>query len=338
MNKTRTIAVVYSLPTRRALSGAFADTEQDTVDSAEEVCAALNLKGAAAFLVPVSENTIDSISRIKADCIVNLIDWTGLDLPLSDMALTRIEHTGVPFTGATRENYLTTSDKILMKKALDDRNLPTPRWQMFELGTESVRGDFVYPVIVKLAFEHCSIGLTHDSVVDDAGQLASRAAERIKTFGEPVIAEEFIVGREFQVTALETPRGVTVLPPAEIIFDTQGPESLLTYESRWEESTKDYTTSRVALPELDPGFGRAIETVAKKTFKNLGFRDYARLDIRTRGTDIFILESNCNPGLSDSDEYGMTVSYKAAGMTFADFVWTIVSSSMRRFMRPVVQA
>lgn len=166
MKKPLAIAVIYSLPTKRALVSPFADTEEDTVDSAEEVFEALKTKGACPFLVPISEDTIGSIARIRADCIVNLIDWTGLDLPLSDAAFTAIELTGIPYTGATRENYLTTSDKILMKKALDVYKLPTPRWQLFEIGTEQIRNDFRYPVIVKLAFEHCSIGITHESVVN----------------------------------------------------------------------------------------------------------------------------------------------------------------------------
>jgi D-alanine-D-alanine ligase len=225
-----------------------------------------------------------------------------------------------------------------MKKALDLQKLPTARWQLFETGTETVRHDFRYPVIVKLAFEHCSIGLTHDSVVATSRELVARAAERIKTFGEPVVAEEFIIGREFQVTAIETRGGIVILPPAEILFDTQGPESLLTFDSRWNETTADYVSSRVGLPVLPADFVGRIATVAKKTFMELGFRDYARLDIRTAGNTIYILEANSNPGLSDSDEYGMTVSYKAGGMTFADFVWTIVGSSMRRFSRSFVQA
>ena len=33
---------------------------------------------------------------------------------------------------------------------------------------------------------------------------------------------------------------------------------------------------------------------------------------------------------TDSDEYGMTVSYRAVGMTFADFVWAIVESAIKR--------
>ncbi len=76
-----------------------------------------------------------------------------------------------------------------------------------------------------------------------------------------------------------------------------------------------------------------MDAVARDTFTRLSFRDYARLDIRVRDEDIFILEANSNPGLDDDPEYGITVSYKAIGMTFADFMWEIIQSCLRRFKK-----
>ena len=39
------------------------------------------------------------------------------------------------------------------------------------------------------------------------------------------------------------------------------------------------------------------------------------------------------PGLDDDPEYGITVSYKAIGMTFADFIREIILSCLRRFKK-----
>ena len=330
MKHLRDITVVYSLPTRRALASPYADTEEDTVESATEVARALEAHGAKVTLLPIDEDHIERVGDIRVDLIFNIIDWTGLDLPLSDRALQIIEHTNIPVTGATRANYIMTSDKITMKTALVEHGLPTARFQIFERGDEQPRSDFRYPVIVKPALEHCSIGLTHDAVVDDRETLKKRVLDRIKTFHEPMVVEEFISGREFQVTVIDTPEGPRVLPPAEIVFDTHGEDSLLTYESRWDDTTTDYKTSHVALPVLDPQLLASIEEITKKTFVRLGMRDYARLDIRTRGLEVFILEANSNPGLSDDMEYGMTLSYKAVGWRFSDFIWKIVESAMCR--------
>ena len=217
-----------------------------------------------------------------------------------------------------------------MKRLFEQNNLPTARFQIFETGQEHVRSDFHYPVIIKPALEHCSIGLSPDAIVESESMLARRVADRIKKFEEPMVVEEFITGREFQVTALETGEGIQVLPPAEVVFDTRSPIHMLTYDSRWDDATVEYKTSHVAVPKLDERLLANIERTTKETFKALGFRDYTRLDIRLRGEEVIILEANSNPGLSDDAEYGMTLSYRAIGWTFADFIWKIVESALRR--------
>lgn len=319
------IIVVFSTPTRRALRTPYIDTEDDTADSAKLIADTLNAK-----LVAIDEDHIDSISSLKGDVFFNLIEWTGLDLPLADRAFALLEKTGFPITGATRENYMMTSDKTSMKKALDRYSLPTARWQLFTTGDETVRPDFHYPVIIKPSLEHCSIGLDHDSIVSEKQALVPRVKEKIETFHEPMIVEEFIIGREFQVTALETATGVLVLPPAEVVFADKDPHHLLTFESRWDSETADYKSSHVAISELSSKLQQGITNVTQHAFRTLSMRDYARMDIKTQGDDVYILEANSNPGLSDDMEYGMTLSYKAIGWTFKDFLEKIVSSSLRR--------
>lgn len=319
------ILVVFSTPTRRALQTPYIDTEDDTADSAAQIAEVLSAK-----LVAIDEDHLDKILTLKADVLFNLIEWTGLDLGLADSAFALLEKTGIPVTGATRQNYIMTSDKALMKKALDQHKLPTARWQLFTTGEEKVRDDFDYPVIIKPSLEHCSIGLDHESIVKDKKTLSVRVKDKISVFHEQMVVEEFIEGREFQVTALETAAGVLVLPPAEVVFTNPDSNHLLTFESRWDSETTDYKSSHVAISELSPRLQQGITNVTQHAFKKLGMRDYARMDIRTRGDNVFILEANSNPGLSDDMEYGMTLSYKAIGWTFKDFLEKIISSALRR--------
>lgn len=324
------IAVIYSVPTRRAINTPYKATDEDTKDSAEEVAGALATKGAKPKLIPITEDSIGMISTITADVIFNLIEWDGLDTPLTLAAFDALEKTQIPYTGSTKEAIIVCNDKARMKAKLDESGLPTPRWQLFSTGDEVVRQDVAFPLIVKLAREHCSIGLTKDAVVSRPEELLHAIRERINTFHQPVYAEEFIFGRELQVTVFEEEAGLTVLPPAEIVFDTAGTKAFLTYKSRWEEGHADYRESHVAKATLTPPLMRELYRISHKTFRAFEFRDYSRLDIRLRGEKIFILEANANPGLSDDDAYGMTVSYRAAGLTFADFCREIVASCLRR--------
>jgi D-alanine-D-alanine ligase len=327
------VAVLYSLPTHRAQSSDFVVTDTDTEDSAKKIYKALH-PDTSVRLYPIREDTIQSIKTIHADVFINCIEWDGLDLPLTLQAFDVIESSGIPYAGATKKNYEVTTDKLLMKKAFDDHALPTAPWQLFLTGRETVKKDFRYPVIVKLSQTHCSVGLDQDAIVVDDKILQSRVQERIHTFHQPVIAEEFIQGREFQVTMLEHESGLTMLPPAEIRFDIEGRNRFLTFASRWTAGDPDYKTSHIGLAVLDPEFEHQMKKVCERAFTELGFRDYARFDIRSRlennKNTIFFLETNSNPGLDDSDEYGMTISYKAVGMTFKDFLLEIIASALRR--------
>jgi len=327
-----TIAILYSLPTKRAKLSAFVAADDDTVLSAYEIQDAVIACGWKPILVPVPEDAIEkTVGAIHADCIVNSIDWTGVELPLSLRVMDALDRLGIPYTGADRISFEHGSDKMEMKHVMEQFHLPTPRWQIFETGEEVFRTDFQYPLIVKLGKEHCSIGIDATAVKTNESDVRTHIAELIKQFEQPVIVEEFIRGREFQVTALETELGIWMLPPAEIIFRTKEMQ-MLTYESRWNENHPDFHTSTVQLADLTDTEMSELLRIVPLTFTAFGFHDYTRLDMRmSESGKLYILEANANPGLGDDELYGMTVSYKAVGWTFTDLIRSIILSCLRRF-------
>jgi D-alanine-D-alanine ligase len=314
--------------------------DEDTKLSAEQVAKALQQKGAEVELLPIDIHNVEAkLSHLEADCLFNIIDWTGKDLPYALFAYEFIEQSGLPYTGANTANFDMVADKTLMKHAFDRFHIPTARWQAFQAGDEKVRDDFSYPVIVKPSLQHCSIGLSRDMVVSNAQQLQQQVKIQLKKFG-PVFAEEFIVGREFQVTVIEEEGKPRVLPPIEITFAEQGERAFLTYEARWEPDHPDYQLSDIGLPKVsDPELNARIEKICREIYTNMDYRDYMRVDMRVRGTgkdaEIFVLEANCNPGLGDDNESAIPLAYRAVGLNFADFIWEIVKSSMRRFGKSI---
>lgn len=324
------ITVIYSVPTRRALATPYLATDQDTKESAQEVGRALKAKGAEVILVPISEDNLARLESLSADLIFNLIEWDGLDLPLSLKAFGMLEALKIPFTGCSLATLEKAADKIKMKEALDLVKLPTPTWQLFTTGDEPLRRDLKFPVIVKLVWEHCSIGLTRDAVIALPKALIPAVKERISLFKQPVYIEEFLSGREFQVTILEQKSDPMILPAAEIIFKKPEELTFLTFKSRWDETHPEYKTSTVALAKLTPKLKNRLEEVSLGAWKTFACRDVARIDLRCRGEEVFILEVNPNPGLGEDEEYGMTVSQRAAGLTFPDFIWEITRSALRR--------
>lgn len=332
MKKDLSVAVLYSMPSEHMQTTSYVAADDDTKKSAIEVCAALKKSGINAFLFPVSPQTIPSIKDIKADCIFNIIEWTGLDMPFAVKAMDLLEKTGIPFTGASKENYIMNSDKKIMKQMFDARGIPTPRWQVFETGEEEISKTLHFPVILKLCTEHCSIGLNHDAFVGKRKDLRKRVQEKIKTFKQPVLVEEYIDGKELQATVLCREGKLVVLPPAEIEFEKHGKYGFLTYESRWDENHPDYEMSWMHVTRLGKKKLRYLEDICIKLFTLLNYNDYTRVDIRMNEKgEIFVLEANSNPGLGDDPDYAMTVSCRKAHISFNSLIVGILTSCLRRY-------
>lgn len=324
------VTIIYSLPTKRSKGSAFLASEYDTFESALEVALALRRRGLGIKLLAISEKNYGRVAKLKTDLVFNLIEWTGADLPLAVKVFRILEKSKIPFTGATATNYLITSDKYKMKQVLLKNRLPTPDFQYFHTGHEKLKPGLRFPLLVKLTLDHCSIGLDKESLVHTPEELKSLVMLKIADYHEPVIAEEFLPGRELQVTVINTFHGPQVLPAAEIKY-LDKKYKFLTYKGRWEEGHNDFKSTGVVLARLKADEKSEIRKIALRTFSALRFRDYARLDMRADKKGRYkIMEINSNPGLGDNDEYGMTVSYRAVNWSFADFIWEIVKSAGRR--------
>lgn len=328
------ISVLYNKPTQR-----FSDTsknveaEEDTQESAEEVLEALEKKKYHATLVPITEDTIpETVALLStSDLVFNLIEWTGVDAHFAADVYDLFAKKKIKFTGATKESYFLSCDKVAMKKRLDKGGFATARWQAFETGDEPIRDDLIFPVIVKVSLEHSSVGLSKEAIIEDPDKLQKFVKKQIHKFKQPVLAEQFLTGREFQVTLLDTKKGLVVLPPSEVVYYKGTDVPFLTYESRWNADHPDFDNSTVVIAKLSPEMTKEIEEMSKQVFISMGYRDYARFDVRCLGDQPMFLEVNSNPGLSDDPQYGMTVSYKSVGMTFADVIEEIVESARRRY-------
>lgn len=326
------VTVLYNKPAARfAADATHIVAEEDTEESAREIASALKSKGMVPALAPITEHDSQKvIENLPDDLVFNLIEWTGIDTPYAIQAYEYMHAKGLSYTGAALDTYLLSCDKSVMKARLESAHLPTARWQLFKTGDETVRDDFHYPLIVKVSSEHSSVGLTKEAIVHNAEDAKTMVKKRLIEYRQPVYIEEFLTGREFQVTLLERESGLSVLPISEVQYTKKTDVPFLTYNSRWDATHHDYNNSLVLLAQLTASLEKKIHDMSVTAFRTFGYRDYARFDIRCQDESPMFLEINSNPGLSDDEEYGMTVSYKAVGMTFADVVEEIVRSALRR--------
>ncbi len=214
------------------------------------------------------------------------------------MVAQELERQGFTYTGADYPALVFSQDKRQVQQRLTDAGVPTPLWRIF-YSVDDVAWD-LFPAIVKPAFEHYSLGITRDSVVQTQGELIQRVNYVLDQHNQPVLVEEFIDGREFHVGVVGNDR-LKMLPPAEIDFSVFDDihDRLCTYEANFVVSSFAYQNSFAKLPiHFTPDELRRLEKAVVGAYRATGCRDYARMDVRLRNGIFYVLDVNHNADLS----------------------------------------
>ena len=219
-------------------------------------------------------------------------------------------------------------DKAAVKAALMDSALPTPYGRVVD--TDAVEDWNRFPAIVKPAFEHCSLGIDTNAVVLDAKELVDRVAHIRKTFAQPALVEEFIDGREFHVTLWGNGR-IHMLPPAEMDFSAFADvrDRLCTFDSKFTPGSRHYEGVELRIPAaLGPEEHSALRRTSQAAYRQLGCRDFARLDLRLRDDKFYVLD--VNPNADISPDTSLALAAEAAGMTYGGFLSRLVNLAAER--------
>jgi D-alanine-D-alanine ligase len=274
-------------------------------------------------LRPPLEKVREKIKTISAELVFNLFE--GFEgLPQTEAVVAgMLSELGMPFTGNPPATLALALDKAKAKAVLESDGVRTPKYQC--LSPENLYLFHLnFPCIVKPLGEDASHGVSEESVVKDLNQLEKQVTKISQLFGGNTLVEEFLEGREFNVTVLGNKEPL-VLPVAEMVYYLP-PElpKLLTFAAKWQEESLYYKGTRATCPaEIGERERDLISQTALTAFKLLHCRGYARVDMRMDAEGIpNVLEVNPNPDISPG--YGAARQAKTAGMNYNQFIEKIV--------------
>ena len=222
------------------------------------------------------------------------------------LAAETLEEMGFVYSGSPPPVLRLSGDKEKVKETLLRAVVPTPAGCVCTPDRHAAWETF--PSIVKPLREHCSIGITPESVVLDREALRERIRFVAETYGQPALVEEFIDGREFRVTLWGNDE-VEVLPPVEMEFSAFSDvrERLCSWDAKFTPGSRHYTGIRTVAPApLTPEELQRLEDVARSAYRAMGIRDYARFDFRLRDGVFYLLDPNPNPDISADASLALT--------------------------------
>ena len=239
-----------------AYNTSFGDYSDQTADkdilfSAEAVKMALLNLGHEVIETPInSSKDIINTNWKEFDKVFNLVE--SIDgLSSKEMLFPAfLDLINVKYTGSPSNAIANTCNKILTKQILIANNIGTPNYLTINLDLDislfKLR-DLNFPIIIKPANEDASLGITKDSVIyqKDIFHILKQVRYIHSEFNQPALIEEFIQGREFNVSLLELNGELTVLPVAELIFKKTKAciPNICSYDGKWKEGSDEYQLS-----------------------------------------------------------------------------------------------
>jgi D-alanine-D-alanine ligase len=270
-------------------------------------------------LVPPYEQARSSLYSLDCGLVFNLFEGFAGEPQTEAIVPEILSEIEMPYTGCPASAIKIALDKVKVKKMLITAGIPTPDFQVLSPQKLNIFR-LNYPCIVKPVNEDASHGITSESVVHDFLSLDKRVKMISDAYGEQALVENFIDGREFNVTILGNTQ-YTVLPVSEIVY-TLPPEmpSILTFDAKWEPGSMYYKSTKVACPaNITHREQISIHEKALSAFRLLGCSGYARVDMRMdKIGNIYIIEVNPNPDISF--ESGAVRQAIAAGMRYNQFI------------------
>ncbi len=307
------------------LSDTPSDDEKDVLVQADEVEITLKSSGYRTdrlFMDLNLEETRDILLKTNPDLIFNLVEGLDGKANLIHLAPALLESLRIRYTGCRLESMFITSNKILTKKILNSNQINTP---VFYLGSGPYQPEPGKMYIAKPLWEDASVGITDESVFN--GTEANVWSNLKNKWGDLFFVEEFIEGREYNVSVLGGENGPEILPLAEILFRDfpSGKPKIVGYAAKWDKNTFEYinTIRTFEYHSSDSSLRDAIHNMALDCWHIFGLKGYARVDFRVDKNNVpYVLEINANPCISR--DAGFFAACSKAGYLFEDIVRRII--------------
>lgn len=296
------------------IAGGFSSEREVSLKSGQAVFNALKELGYKVVFIDAGKDLCERLKSEKIEVAFLVLHggW-GENGGIQGM----LEVMGIPYTGSGVLASALAMDKEASKKIFLYHGIPIPPFKVVYL--EYFLNDSMhkleplnFPCVVKPAEEGSSVGV---SIVKDREELKKALNEAFK-YGERVILEEYIMGREIHIGVLgDRALGGVEVRPKRGFYD---------YEAKYTKGMTEY----ILPPEIDDALYERLKDLGLRAHKVLGCKGGTRVDIIVdREGNPYVLEVNTIPGMTETSLLPKIAAL--AGYDFKDLVREILELAVK---------
>ncbi|MBN8527765.1 MAG: D-alanine--D-alanine ligase [Caulobacterales bacterium] len=299
------------------LMGGLSSEREVSLSSGEGCAKALEAAGYRVTRVDADRDLAEVLTRLKPDVAFNALhgEW-GEDGCVQGV----LETLAVPYTHSGVLSSALAMDKDKSKAVLKAAGVVVPGGGLFDRRAVAAGHVIAPPYVVKPNAEGSSVGVY---LVREGEPPAAAVGAPDWTYGEEVMVEPFIAGKELAVTVLGEKSG----PRALTITDITPTKGFYDYEAKYAPGG-----SRHVLPaDLPPAVFEKALRQAELAHAAMGCRGVSRSDFRYDDVkdDLVLLEVNTQPGMTPTSLVPEQAAF--VGMDYPNLVrWMVEDASCLR--------
>jgi len=315
----RRCCIIYNEPQE----GALAD-ELDVLDQVAHIEKHLIELGISVYRKGITGNfmsEVEELKKEKPDFVFNLVESINNKGELIYFVPALLSLHSIPYSGISFEAIFLTTNKTICSKMMKTAGINNPG-SYLPSQINLLKPGRKY--IIKPIWEDGSLGITDKSVFE----CKPGFEEKFKGLDDAHwFIEDFIDGREFNISVIAGKDGPEVLPPAEIVFVNYGNDRprIIDFKAKWEMESFEYINTVREFPgnQLSDKLLTNLRNAAVSCWNLFNLKGYARVDVRTDSDgNVFVIEINGNPCISPDG--GFVAATREAGYAFTDVLQRII--------------
>lgn len=327
------VAVVYNKD-RKGTINVFGMQNKEWYpdETIQRVDQALEAGGHTVELIPADRFLLTKLNKFLPKLSKRRPNGIVLNLALGVQGKCRYTHVpsilelaGIPYTGSNPMGHSLAQDKVVAKQIFMASNLPTPNYRVY-MSPELDAPYLKYPVIVKPRGEAASFGL---KIVHDDESLRAAILELFEEYKQPALAEEFIDGREINVSVLGN-QPSQALPVLELVLSEEC-QGIYSHDAKFKRAPGK-KVEMVCPAELPPETAAYLQKLAVRAFDVLNIYDFGRVDFRLdEYNQPHILEMNSMASINPGSSF--VKAAMKAGFSYNQLINRIIDVAIERYSK-----
>lgn len=255
--------------------------------------------------------------RFRPDVAFNLLEEFQDEGIFDFHPVSYLRRIGVPVTGCNPVGLIISRHKWWSAQVLEAAGIRVP---ICAVWNDLRREDLRLPVFLKYNSEHASMGITSRNRALTWSAARRRAREMRRVHGDQILVQEFVPGREYNVSVWGNGKPRT-LRPFELYLG--GQDAFATEKIKFSRAVQRRRWILARELRGQKALERRLRSAATKAFRALGLSGYARMDFRVNPEgQIFLIDANANPNLARNEDFNLAA--RAEGFNYLDVLREII--------------